>query len=382
MNKKVITPVGTSLFANYFEKPRDSVTKTKYDTIKYLPVDKWNERGVASCIDIVRKKVLPWAKGKIEKEPTPEIDASAEIKSLVKILKDGEDSLEVYLLTTETVISRLAAEILQGVLHGYATDGKTMHILFNPDKDVISGLQVERKEDFIKVGMTELIKRVYEIINAYPDNVMLNITGGYKATIPYLTIMGQIHKLPLYYIFEDTEGLMLIPQIPIDISWQIFNTYWKSFTQLEHDDVVQADSLMYQFKNECSSCLEITGNLVSLNPLGRILWQRYCSQYLLFYCPDDVWEEIQRQSHIHDILKAKFHHLRIRNNKTERKNGHIVYDDGDNPYRIYYFEEKGKLYIYRTFEDHQAAENFISESFNKETIMYNSSLRKIDLCNQ
>ncbi|GAK61612.1 CRISPR-associated protein, APE2256 family [Candidatus Vecturithrix granuli] len=372
MSKKVITPVGTSLLKNYIDCHNDDA-KDDFDLIKNEPAKEWNNKRYQTPIDNIQIFVSKWAKKKLGNQI---FDASAEIKSLVKIAKETNDHIEVYLLATDTIISRLAAEIVRDTLHNHHEGGKTIKILFNPDKDVIAGLQVERQTDFVQIGVTELVKRVYQIINEYPDNVMLNITGGYKATLPYLTILGQVHKIPLYYIFEETDGLITIPQMPLDIKWAIFDTFWGEFAKLAVEDVIESKNLSYQFKQECSSCLETTDSLVSLNPLGRILWQRYCAHYFIFYCEDRVWDEITMQPHIQEILTQKFHNPQIRFNKTERKNMHVVYDDGDNPYRIYYFEEKQELYIYRTFEDHQAALNFIQEPFNKEAIMKKAVIRK------
>ncbi|MCP4107697.1 MAG: putative CRISPR-associated protein [Desulfobacteraceae bacterium] len=366
--KKVITPVGASLFSNYMDE-HDDIT-SYYEMFEKAPLDKWES--YAPHIEAVKDAVLPWAE---ENEK-----ASAEIKSLTKILEREKGDLEVCLIATETVVSRLAAEILKNILDGIRNKhGNRLTIHFNPDQDIIAGLQVENQHYFEKKGIVGLINRLFDIISGYPDNVLLNITGGYKATIPYLTIMGQINNIPLCYIFEETEGLITIPQAPIDINWELFNQYWKDFALLYDKDVVEYSKLDYHFKADCLSCLETVDNLISLNSLGKMLWETYRFKYFLFYCPDDVWNEIQQQSHICEILQNKFFDLKKRDNKTEIKNGHVVYDDGNNPYRIYYFKEDSKIYVYKTFEDHRASDSFIRQSFDKENIKNNSCVRKLEV---
>lgn len=373
MSKKVITPVGTSLFVNYM-KEHDDIT-SDYKMIEESSAsawDKWDIERNAIC-----HSVKSWATDMLKKS---KLKVSAEIKSLVKVLEEQHESIEVYLLATDTILSRLAAEILQEVLNKYRNDeGNTIKVSFNTKLDVITGLQIQKKYDFKKFGISGLVQRIYSIVCGASNEVIFNITGGYKATIPYLTIMAQIHGFPLCYIFEDTEELIMIPQTPLDIKWEIFDTYWENFGLLHREGVMNAHKLSYQFKEECAGCLEVVDNMAALNPLGEMLWQRFCSRYFLFSCPNSVWNDIQNQPHIYDILKSKFFNEAMRENKTERKNGHVVYDDGDNPFRIYYFKDGEHIYIYKTFEDHQAAEDFIKTSYDQDVIKSSSILRKIEI---
>ena len=139
------------------------------------------------------------------------------------------------------------------------------------------------------------------------------------------------------------------------------------------------------FLKECSDiCEEIEiGNItyVTLGPIGEILWRKYKSKFFIFYAPEEVYNEIQRQNNIMHILTSKFRSNEIRKDKTEIKNGHYVYDDGNNPYRIFYFEHEGKVYIYKTFENHKEYENYLNqtefnESFRKQ-IREKSKIYKI-----
>ncbi len=118
------------------------------------------------------------------------------------IQEEIKDSLEVYLIATETILSRIAAEIIQTKLNGYnAGGGKTNNVFFEADKeapecDVIQGLDVKNADEFSNTGLPNLIERLKEIgINK--EKIILNITGGYKGVIPYLTILGQVYKVLL-----------------------------------------------------------------------------------------------------------------------------------------------------------------------------------------
>jgi hypothetical protein len=237
--------------------------------------------------------------------------------------------------------------------------------------------------------MTNLINEIYKIAGGYWGNVIINITGGYKATVPYLTILGQVNKCPIYYIFEDTDATIKIPYVPIDIKWDIFDKYWEDFGKIEHPNSLPKNTLNYSFIEDCKFLFEEekinNETYISLNPLGEIFWRKYKSRFFMFYAPENVYEEIEKQGHIQEILSSKFFKYEIRKNKTETKNNHLVYDDGDNPYRIFYFEEEGKIYIYKTFESHNEYEDYLTRfEFNenfKNQIKANSKLYKKEVSN-
>ena len=116
-------------------------------------------------------------------------------------LKEKFGGIKVHFMATDTILSSLSAEIVAKYL-----GNKKIETNFDKERDVIRDLQIEDAKEFEKNGLVNLVDRVYRIINEqYYENIILNITGGYKAIIPYMTIMGQVNNIPIYYIFEDTE---------------------------------------------------------------------------------------------------------------------------------------------------------------------------------
>jgi putative CRISPR-associated protein (TIGR02619 family) len=218
--KKIITTVGTSLFENYQKKYRDTTFKNLYDSFK----DNDNKISAKGLDDEKSRK-----KSLIDKFNSNyfknNFDASAEIKSLIKLQEELKEDFDIYLLHSDTELGRLAAEIIKDNIFLYEEYGlKISRVDIHP----IENLQIQNRQKFIQ-GMQELINKIYKISQNYWGNVVINITGGYKATIPYLTILAQVNQCPIYYIFENTDALIQIPNIPIDINWKLFEDYWKSF---------------------------------------------------------------------------------------------------------------------------------------------------------
>ena len=358
--KKIITTVGTSLFENYLRNSKDSEFKDWYETLNEdnklsaNDLDSYEYKNIAKNIKEVLKKIFDGSN-----------NISAEIKSLIKIKQQLKDDLEIYLLYSDTASGRLSAEIIKEFLPKYE-EFKNAEIKIKK----IENLQIWNEDKFEK-GMKFLIDEIYEIANNgyYWDDIIINITGGFKATIPYLTILAQINNCPLYYIFENTDSLMEITNIiPIEIKTEIFDNYYETFEKIENE-TPNINEIDNDFRTKCDSFIkrvEIDGNeYVELNLLGQILWKNYKSKFFVFYAPEDIYKEIENQENIKRIIKEKLSIMEMRKSKTEQKNNHFVYDDGNNQYRIFYFEDNGKIYIYKTFEDHNEYERYLNKtSFN------------------
>jgi len=372
--KKIITTVGTSLFENYHKKNRD---KTK-DFENLYNFFKDNEISAKELDNHeLRKKSLidNFNSNYFKNNP----DASAEIKSLIKLQEELKEDFDIYLLHSDTALGRLAAEIIKDNISLYEEYGlKISKVDIHP----IENLQIQNRQKFIK-GMQELINNIYKISQNYWGNVVINITGGYKATIPYLTILAQVNQCPIYYIFENTDALIQIPNIPIDINWKLFEDYWESFSLIEKSNVIKESDLPEKFLKDCRAFLESEDidneHCCVLNPLGEILWNKYKEKYFVFYTTDDIYEKINHKE-IQRIFKSKFSNPQIRGSKTQIKNNHYVYDDGNNPYRIFYFEEKDVIYVYKVFVNHDDYSKYLNDTLVdqkfKQEFKNNSKCRK------
>ena len=228
-------------------------------------------------------------------------------------------------------------------------------------------------------------ERIEEITANHYGEVIFNIAGGYKGVIPYMTIMALINNWCIYYIFEGSQTVIKIPRVPIKIDYNIFEKYSDEITMLH--DVIENYSRIKSKNYQAYTTLEENGlvetidGMAFLSPLGLIFNEKYRRKFFNFYCTDEVWKEIQTQKDINRIILEKFSNKTIRNNKTETKGEHTVFDDGNNQNRIYYFQHEGGIYVYKTFQNEEAAKKFIDSSFNKEEIVKNAKMRRQGLKN-
>jgi putative CRISPR-associated protein (TIGR02619 family) len=262
--KTIITTVGTSIFTNYQKKRDDLNDKIKDLELKsYGNWDDWKDD-----IEIIRKTIDEWLNNN---------DASAEIKSILK-LKEGYSDVSVYLIATDTILSALAAEIV-----GEYLKQKNIEVLFDKSKDIIKELQVKDRNKFVKVGLSNLIKRLKSLMGESYEDMIFNITGGYKALIPFMTLMGQIYNIPICYIFEETDELIELPQAPVDFDFSVIEENYIAFQSLGKNQLPSSEEFERNFGTDVFNKLK-NENLVeeidedekvNLTPLGIMLVKRY-----------------------------------------------------------------------------------------------------------
>lgn len=247
--KRIITTVGTSIFENYLDQHDD--IKTHYATLKDRPAAEWD--GQTSRIELIRTTVSAWANGNDK--------ASAEITSIRKILTERPGETNVHLLATDTILSRLAAEIIKTVL--VTGDGIKCG---NPK--VLAGLQVGDYKKFSEEGFTSLFVAVKDIAAASEnDECILNISGGYKAIIPQLTILGQLCDIPLCYIYESGEDLIWTNRVPVHFDWSVAEQYYPSLQALSQGR--EADEALFAEMREIQLVRVTAAGKKVITPFGR-----------------------------------------------------------------------------------------------------------------
>ena len=149
--------------------------------------------------------------------------------------------------------------------------------------DVIRNLQVEDAVSFSREGMPKLFQRINYIKDweaGGNQNLAINITGGYGATLPYLTIFAQLEDVPLYYNFEDATALITIPQVPLTINWELIERYADVISQLDEGNGLGAWRQFRQANWEAVEKLapfiyvDNAQNDGFLSPMGEIFLER------------------------------------------------------------------------------------------------------------
>lgn len=245
--KRIITTVGTSLFTNFMQ---DEVKK-KYgrdyasvsiesafnaiEDAKAGAADIWSDRYKHDVRTIQENVEDFWFDDEFKENKV----ASAEIASLLKISEQDKEKVQVHLIATDTLLSVLAAELIVTWFERHkhlATN--VAEVLFKraqPDfKEqsesdyVVKDLKVNSSEEYEK-GFMNLIGLMEKSI--IKDSTILNITGGYKAITPVLTLYGQLQEIPLVYLYQEKDTdknkqeLVKLGNLPIQFDLSYIENY-------------------------------------------------------------------------------------------------------------------------------------------------------------
>jgi CRISPR/Cas system-associated protein Csm6 len=294
MAKTIITPVGTSIFTNYMDKSkvvRDYPGLSRdYEAIDVqvghledLPHEERNNSKYESDIKYIKERIkYLWLAEAKEK-------ASAEIHTLAKIAEaeTEQTKLEVHLLATDTVLSVVACELIQEwlkdtkVLKNCAID---CH--FHINTHIVNGLQIKKADIFKTEGFQNLLILIQKYSKPKDKDTIINISGGYKAIVPFVTLFAQLGEIPLKYIYEDSDELITVGNLPFNFDFTFFTDEYVAFEDIKPGkDVKNLPSKTAFIKNlssedkynqlEDALLIFEKENKIHLTELGKILYKRY-----------------------------------------------------------------------------------------------------------
>lgn len=206
--KKIIIVVGISIFENLPDSSAPSIV-TRLSKLSHGQYKK-HEKPAHRLLELAKKR-------KVKNE-----NASAEIKSIISIVKDVKTDVEVCLLATDTILSALACQAIKDWFGNdyQVNDQYKISVQFVPDAHVISDLRIDKQTDY-EDGFMNLI----EVLNqVYDEDTIFNITAGYKAIVPIMTLYAQLKNIPLKYIYDegdskDAAELVTVGSLPFNFDW-------------------------------------------------------------------------------------------------------------------------------------------------------------------
>lgn len=176
-----------------------------------------------------------------------------------------------YFLASHTVKGLLAARVLR--------DFCSEHYQANTSSvRLIQGLQVEDERKFRLEGLPSLIQIIYELLNNAKDKrlkAILNPTGGFKAAIPYITLVGMIQQVEVGLIHETSKSLISLAGLPIALD---LSEIRQISSVLEQTDAAQQEGI---HRTKLTQELGLSRNeLIESHPLWS-LFEYYDNDYYI-----------------------------------------------------------------------------------------------------
>ncbi len=296
--KVIISTVGTSLITNNIQ------VREKVEQIMGKPINEKDH--FADIFKQLEGELLQ----QINHSTFDPVRYSAETNSLSKIGVSAGDCL--YFLTSDTLDGLLCGQILKIV--GEKKWGASAN------SHVIQGLQVFNAHSFRKQGLESLVEQMTKILSIYPPSafkVILNPTGGFKAVVPYVTLMGLIEGVPVQYIYERSNHLITLPSAPLKLDLTRLKALDPVLTALSddylsHEEVCRETGLsLYELQNQFQDVLVWEDDLVTLSALARLIYLKEGYQkgdrYLI---SKTVQKKFQKAPYLKKIFYPLFNKMR------------------------------------------------------------------------
>ncbi len=202
MSKLIITMVGISIISNEiyheeFESDIACMVEGQRPNLYDLVVTKTTEKLLRNVKN-----------GKTGKNISAEITSLKTFKNSKALGLANNDVIAIF--STDTEDGKFCAEVNKKVLETLAWC-KVLEPI------VITGLKTKKiredediSESFKKAGLQNLKAKVDNLLSQNYDDKYFNITGGFKATIPYITILAFEKGMSLFYLYEESDKLIII----------------------------------------------------------------------------------------------------------------------------------------------------------------------------
>lgn len=353
---KVITTVGTSLFTNYLRI--DNSIRNNFESIedkKYVDRKVYNDE-----VESIKKKFISLEKN---------LNLSAEVKTLLKLKEELKDELDVYLFTTDSITSKLAADIIK--------EKFTDEFSFKETK-IIEGLQTKDFDEYDSIGFLRLITAFKQIVDKSRDEkteLYLAISGGYKAIIPPLTILGQIYDVQLVYIYEESDELIYFPSLPVHFDWSLAEQFYPFLQEIAQGKIIHKNDSIVEME-EMKLIREINSKY-KITPLGNI-FKEYIEAEMpladntLGFFVEYKLMEYYMKNHYKNQFSSVSHSERIESNGNRREIDLILRNLSNN--EIVIVESKSFLQVYRE-KDFEKLKEQISGQIN---ILFNGNYNPTD----
>ncbi|MFI4997234.1 MAG: putative CRISPR-associated protein [Hyphomicrobiales bacterium] len=199
--------------------------------------------------------------------------ASAESNGLLRGKATADD--EVVFLVSETEDGAICGErLVSFVKSEFGCRAKTVEI---------KGLQVRDGRTFRAFAIGSLFAALDREIDDRPaEEVRLNATGGFKGTIPYLVLYGMFNSIPVSYVYEFSDTLIVLPPVPIEFDWARIAPAARAVFEIGREGYLEEDRWRkllprdyYLYQSAYDTLFEFDGNIVGLSAVGHIMRRRF-----------------------------------------------------------------------------------------------------------
>ncbi len=201
MSKLIITTVGTSTISNKLFPESCNVE-----------IEELKKGKVINNYNKIINKTATALKNAIDND-RPNKLLSAELASL-RVFKQSlgisKDDTIVF-FSSDSEDGRFCASVTNQVLNELGWCNAPEPVVIEGLKTRRTGKEEDISKNFMDAGLKKLKEETEHILRGkFFDEKYFNITGGFKATIPFVTILAFEKRISLVYLYEEDSDLIVI----------------------------------------------------------------------------------------------------------------------------------------------------------------------------
>ena len=285
--------------------------------------------------------------------------ASAESNSISRLTGSPDDA--VVLLHSETPDGKICAEEVERLV--------AQHLRIATECKQVDGIQATDDLRFRRVGVQNLFAELGRHCGnsqyASDGGVVINVTGGYKSTVPYAALYGLLHQIPVVYIFEQSEALFTLPYAPVHFDYDrlapaadAIATLYQRTSMSREEFFNSIAGLAYHDRRRYEPLLEEAGAEVTLSAFGLLFHeslQRDAGKVLLSPAGAKTYQSASGDA------REQFDFMldRVRNPMIRRAKWHPfhgtdlhVYKPGNTAHRMAYYLRGDDVYVCELYGAH------------------------------
>ena len=299
------------------------------------------------------------------------VAASAETHSLSHILKKED---RIIFLHSETKNGELCAKALSWYYK---------YQKYNATIEKIPNLTYAESSFKVK-GLRSFVSTMIELVREHKatSEVLINATGGFKAEMAYANLIGLLFDVPVFYIYEAFQDIIMMPSPPIGWDYSLLANYEEFFEWIDDDyrKTSEVNKWLQNLPEEVRFLLEEEDEFTSLSPTGEVFFEAFRARQAS-YSSIPIWlsskaEETYKKSdattqQLFDRTLRKLRDPQLRNGGSGQVPNCdcLVYPRGNRRERLFWFEGEAENPHVCELASHtdESYENLIDRGVKKST---------------
>jgi putative CRISPR-associated protein (TIGR02619 family) len=300
MQRLVITTVGTSLLTNQIDRESEgSYYERLIDTANYSDEEIIQYDDVIDIMEELKNRAENKLKGSLDDIRK----ACAELNGIYGLYNNQLDKTipdHHLLIHTDTAQGRDCAIILEKFLKAKG--------IINIESLYSENFSTASNENFL-MGISQLIpilkKKITQDYKGY--RICFNLVGGFKAMQGYFNTIGMLYADEIIYIFEDSNNLITIPRLPVEINTEKVKPFQVPLAMMEQGHIPIS---WEKAKNLPDEWVIKNAQKIILSTWGQLIWSQ-CKDEFLSQNELLKFPKIEYTQTFEDDYKSKPGHERI-----------------------------------------------------------------------